>query len=117
MKYAKWWAVWLAVSALMYLAFFEHVLGAESVLKFGVWGAFIASFWSFSEEAVQFQARARPWPWPYPYLQAGMAWALLGVLVWFGNPVTGLAWAGTMGMSKIHRDMATKIRREQAPTE
>ena len=110
----KWCFVHALHWAVLYGAFAAQADGAMYVLKFWTWVMAILSWVLLTEEAVANAAKKPPQPMRR-WLSWVQAWATLGLMVWFGHIVTGLAWLWVMVMIAIHQEKVKTQRNAPGP--
>jgi len=100
----------LCIWGLMYGAFILGLEGPARVLVFIVWAMAVLTPFSLADVSIKRVAAKPPAPAWQPYLSWSTAWTLLVALVWFGHPVTAIAWAFAMVCSYSAGQQARKMR-------
>lgn len=95
--------------AVLYGAFALHLEGALNVLRFIVWSMVPLSVMLLPPDAIAAAAKTPAAP-VHIALSTLQAWAMLGLLLWFGHIATASAWAFVMLMVAAYRHAVRKAR-------
>jgi hypothetical protein len=109
-KYLKFVIAQACLWALAYFALYEHIAGAENLLLFVVWIAFMCSLTLPSSVAVKTLAD-RPFNPVLAFFSDVQAIAILLGLVWCGWAISGAAWLVTFFLVHYARQEASKVRK------
>lgn len=110
------WLFWNGVFAgLLYLTFWDGVGGAGNLFQFLAWLFLFGNAASCSDSALaadpkESAARAVP-----AFVSTAACLAYVGMLVWFGWWITGLAVLLSLAFDEARRSLANKVLAEKVP--